>query len=101
MDEDDDDDGDEDEDEDEDEETSDHLLLSVEDVKVITAHWPIGSFCQSKSLQYWPIRFGTWSAMAEQFSALDLCSDGWVVRMWVRTPDRDRGAYVLEQDALP
>ena len=27
-----------------------------------------------------------WSAMAERFSALDLCSDGWVVRMWVRSP---------------
>ena len=24
--------------------------------------------------------------MAERFSALDLCSDGRVVRMWVRTP---------------
>ena len=25
-----------------------------------------------------------WGAMAERFSALDLCSDGRVVRMWVR-----------------
>ena len=25
-----------------------------------------------------------WSAMAERFSASDLCSDGRVVRMWVR-----------------
>ena len=25
-----------------------------------------------------------WSVMAEWFSASDLCSDGWVVRMWVR-----------------
>ena len=40
-----------------------------------------------------------WSAIAERFSALDLCSDGWVVRMWVQTPDRDRD--VLEQDTLP
>ena len=39
--------------------------------------------------------------MAKWFSALDLCSDGRVVIMWVRTPDRDRGAYVLEQDTLP
>ena len=27
-----------------------------------------------------------WSAMVERFSASDLCSDGWVVRMWVRIP---------------
>ena len=26
-----------------------------------------------------------WNVMAEGFSALDLCSDGRVVRMWVRT----------------
>ena len=27
-----------------------------------------------------------WSATAGRFSASDLCSDGWVVRMWDRTP---------------
>ena len=27
-----------------------------------------------------------WSVMAERFSASDLCSDGWVVGMWVRIP---------------
>ena len=30
------------------------------------------------------VAYNSWSAMVERFSALDLCSDGRVVRMWVR-----------------
>ena len=37
--------------------------------------------------------------MAERLSALDLCSDGLVVRNVGLNPDR--GTYVLQQDTLP
>ena len=39
-------------------------------------------------------------AMADRLRTLDLCSDGCVVRMWVRIPGRVCGTCVSEQDTL-
>ena len=36
--------------------------------------------------------------LAERFSASDLCSDGWVVKMWVRILTMTVVLVVLEQD---
>ena len=41
-----------------------------------------------------------WSAMVERFSALDLCSDGRVVNMWVWIVGCDHGTCVLQQDTF-